>query len=80
MEVLLGEKVRDRITGLEGIAICRSVWLNGCVRVVVQPQELKDGRPVDTYTCDEPDLVTVAEGITDSDGGSHGPRPDPVRR
>jgi hypothetical protein len=80
MEITLGSKVQDRITGLEGIAVCRSIWLNGCVRVTVQPQELKDGRPVDSYTCDEPDLTEVAEGVPDSADDIHGPRPDPVRR
>jgi hypothetical protein len=51
--IKLGSKVRDVITGLEGIAICRAVWLNGCVRITVQPQETKDGKTVDSECFDE---------------------------
>ena len=85
MEIKLGQKVKDKITGMVGIAVCRAIWMNGCVRVTVQPQELKDGRPVDTYTCDEPDLIVIDEGVEASEPasdtlGKHGPRPDPVRR
>lgn len=80
MEIVLGSKVRDRITGLEGIVLCRTVWLNGCIRVGVQAQELKDGRPVDLYTCDEPDLTVIDGGVADTTKDTHGPRPDPVRR
>lgn len=28
----LGDRVRDVVSGLEGIATARTVWLNGCVR------------------------------------------------
>jgi hypothetical protein len=45
--VKLGDKVKDRVTGLTGIVIARTDWLNGCIRMTVQPQELKDGKPVD---------------------------------
>jgi hypothetical protein len=31
--VNLGDKVKDRITGLEGIAIGVTTWLYGCRRV-----------------------------------------------
>jgi len=41
----LGDKVRDKITGFTGIVTCRIEYLNGCLRVGVQPQEMekKDG-------------------------------------
>jgi hypothetical protein len=57
--VQIGDKVRDNITGLEGIAICRSVWINGCVRIVVQPQDVKDGKPVESTCLDEPQLTVL---------------------
>lgn len=43
----LGQKVRDVVTGFEGIADCRMEFLNGCVRVSVQPAmkpDKEDGR------------------------------------
>ena len=45
--IKLGQKVRDRFTGMEGVAVGRPEWLYGCVRVIVQPANLKDGVPVE---------------------------------
>lgn len=59
--VKLGTKVRDKVTGLVGIAIARTEWLNGCARIVIQPQETKDGKPVDTTCVDEPQIEVVDE-------------------
>lgn len=57
--IRLGAKVRDKVTGLTGIVVCRSEWLHGCVRIVVQPQELKDGKPVESSVFDEPSLEVI---------------------
>jgi hypothetical protein len=57
--VKLGDKVKDRVTGLTGIVVARTDWLNGCIRMVVQPQELKDGKPVETSCFDIEELVLV---------------------
>ena len=35
MRIELGEKVRDKITGIEGIATSRTEFLNGCVQYEV---------------------------------------------
>lgn len=43
--VELGDRVKDPVTGFSGIANAIVVWLNGCIRVAVQPEKLdKDGR------------------------------------
>jgi len=52
----LGDIVKDQITGFQGAIISRSDWYNGCVRYLVQPQELKDQRPVEPDWIDEPQL------------------------
>lgn len=57
-----GDLVKDTITGLTGIAIARTEWLNGCVRITIQPQELKDGHPVDPATIDVQQCEVVEEG------------------
>jgi hypothetical protein len=57
MQVRLGAKMKDTITDLEGIVVCRSEWLHGDVRVGIQPQALKDGAIVDVQWIDEPRLV-----------------------
>ncbi len=45
MEIELGEKVRDKITGLEGIATAKTEFLNGCVQYEVT-RKLRKGEPL----------------------------------
>jgi len=59
MQVMLGTKVTDSITGLTGVAVSRTVYLNGCVRVGVQPQVVKDGKVADVEYADESQIVPV---------------------
>jgi hypothetical protein len=57
--IKLGSKVRDKITGLTGIAVGRTEWLHGCARISVQPQELKDGKPCEISSYDEPQIEVL---------------------
>ena len=43
----LGDRVVDRVTGFNGIVVCITTWLNGCVRYGLQAEELTDGKPLD---------------------------------
>ena len=61
MRIKLGTKVTDSITGMTGIAIARTDWLYGCVRYGVQPEELKDGKPVEAQWFDEAQLREYKE-------------------
>jgi hypothetical protein len=64
----LGDKVRDKITGHEGIVIARTEWLYGCVRYVVQGQTLHEGKPTEPHTFDEDQLVVLkADALNDSE-------------
>ena len=79
-EINLGDKVRDRITGLEGIVIARTDWINGCIRMLVQPQHLKDGKPVETSSFDIEELILVqADALKpkSEDRRKNGPMPEP---
>ena len=59
-----GNKVRDRITGFEGIAEARTEWMNRCVRWMVRPQTVdKDGRPSESQQFDEGQLEVVGDGL-----------------
>ncbi len=60
MRVHLGDRVRDKITGLQGIAIARTEWLHGCIRITIQPEAMKDGKALDSYVIDEPQCELVA--------------------
>ena len=43
-EIKLGEKVRDTVTGFEGIAVARVEYLNGCIQYAVQARVSDDGK------------------------------------
>lgn len=59
--IKLGSKIRDTMTGLEGIAVVRAIWLWGCVRIGLQPYETRDGKPVEESWFDESRLEIIKE-------------------
>jgi hypothetical protein len=59
----LGDKVRDRITGMTGIVTARSEHLFGCERYWVEPQEMKDGKPVDGRWFDQDSVELMKPGV-----------------
>jgi hypothetical protein len=61
MSIKLGQKVRDKVTGLVGIATCRSTFLTGCDRIAIQPEAGSDGKVPNSYYVDEPQLVIIDE-------------------
>jgi hypothetical protein len=89
MKFKLGQEVKDIITGYKGIVEAITTWLNGCVRITIQPRELdKDGVPKTARTFDADQLEYVGPGLTaetaapDSTGGPYDApsvRPDPSR-
>lgn len=59
-DVKLGDKARDKITGLTGIIVAMTHWLNGCLRITIQPQVLHEGKPVDNCTFDAEQVELVS--------------------
>lgn len=62
-----GDKVRDIITGLEGIVTGTADYLTGCKQLLVNPQQVKDGETVPGSWLDidrlhvlEPNAVRIA--------------------
>ena len=87
MRVILGSIVRDVVTGFTGVAVSRTEWLHGCVRVGVQPRELHEGKPIESSVFDEAALEVVSETFPQlrqpDEGGfrtTGGDRPDPSPR
>ena len=84
--VELGDRVKDKITGLKGIAVGITNYLYGCKRVAVQPETEKDGKPADTFFVDEPQLEIMKKGAIPGrttqaeEDRPHGPREDAQRR
>jgi hypothetical protein len=54
-EIELGDRVRDLITGYEGIAVAKTVFINGCVQFSVAKQ-LKKGEKLDPNVIGEPQI------------------------
>jgi len=78
--VELGDKVKDTVTGFEGIVVAETKWLNGCVRFGVQSDKLKDGLPTEPQWVDEHQLKVLSKGKAKQgprDPG--GPIPTPKR-
>lgn len=82
--VKLGNKVKDNITGFFGIAVARSEWLHGCNRIAIEPQELKDGMPIEAQWFDEQRVEILVdkepEVSPDNTATSGGPQKDPSCR
>jgi hypothetical protein len=60
--------VTDSITGFSGIAICRTEYLHGCIRIGVQPTELHEGKPIEAVYFDEQQLTEASQAKA---GGPH---------
>ena len=75
----LGCKAKDTITGFNGVVIAVTEWLNGCVRATIQPQELKDGKPIDAVTFDIEQIEVINPVPIQEVKRSGGPTPEPSR-
>ena len=65
-DIKLGMEVKDKISGLKGIATSITEFIYGCRRIGVSPQELKDGKPMEESVIDEPQLEIVSDGIREN--------------
>jgi len=59
--VSLGDKVMDKVSGLVGIAVSRTEYLNGCVQFGVQPKLKKGKTEITTWSVDEEQLVVIGK-------------------
>lgn len=78
-KINLGDVARDTVTGFEGLVVGRHEYLHGCVRLQLQPRELKDGKPIDACSFDEPQLDIVKRKAASTTSNTGGPRPEPTR-
>jgi hypothetical protein len=78
--IQLGDTARDTITGFEGVVIGISEWLYGCRRMIIQSKGLNEGKPIESQSFDEPQLVLVsALNPPQPVAATGGPRPTPTR-
>ena len=79
LPIVLGCTARDQITGLQGIVIGITHWLNGCVRVTLQPQSVRDGKPEDASTFDVEQIEAIDLPAFAVGPPTGGPMPNPTR-
>jgi hypothetical protein len=64
-EIKMGNKVKDIITTIEGIAVQRVEQSNGNILWAVQPPYKEDGTAVDPMFIDQQSLIIVGDGVAD---------------
>ncbi len=89
MRIQLGMKVRDVVTGFEGIVTGYHSWMTGCDSVTVQPVVDKDGKSPENKGFDVIRLEVLAGPIAlpvsqaapalRSEGGPHDDPAEPQR-
>jgi hypothetical protein len=82
MKIELGQKVKCKLSGYKGTAVCRAEWLFGCVRISVQGSVDKDGKIPALECFDEEQLEVIEPEIVikhDKAKPSAGPRPSQTR-
>lgn len=82
MKFGLGEVLKDKVTGFEGVVLGRTEYFTGCDHYGLCSQELKDGKPIGWEWLDEIRLIKVrgAKKITQELRGekrTSGPEPIP---
>ena len=85
IEVGLGMEVKDTVTGFKGIVTAMTYFLNGCVRIGVDPPVGKDGKQTESVYIDAEQLTVVkvatpARKLWLRAAATGGPRPDITRR
>jgi len=63
MKIELGNKVRDKVTGFEGIATARVEYINKCVQYCVKPKVKEDGKMTNGEYIDIDELEIIDDGI-----------------
>ena len=82
MNIALGDRAKDPITGYQGIVVAETRWLFNCRRLTLQAEEMKDGKPVEPQTFDDQQLVLVSHnvylGVAVEEAKTGGPMPAPL--
>ncbi|MGH7177642.1 MAG: hypothetical protein ACREJC_09700 [Tepidisphaeraceae bacterium] len=61
MNILLGSKVKDRLTGFEGTVIARVDYINGCTQYGIIPRVREDGKMTESTYIDWKRLQVLEE-------------------
>jgi hypothetical protein len=73
--ITLGQKARDKVTGLEGILTARATYLYGCDQYGITPPAKEDGTCPESVFVDEGRIEIIGRGVlpeevkSDKNGG-----------
>lgn len=79
----LGDRVKDPVSGFNGIAVQATEYLNGCRRIGVQPEKVdtKTGKPFEYQYFDEPQLRVIKKNVIKNGMKiTGGDRPEPINK
>jgi len=76
MKIKLGQKIRDIVTGMEGIATAKVEYLNGCIQYCLRPAMDKDGKLPEASYVDEGQLEVIGDGVSVEPRDTGGPQRD----
>ncbi len=61
-QIELGDEVKDIVSGFTGIATARTEFLNGCIRISIDPPVDKEGKPVEGKWFDQEQIEVLQRG------------------
>lgn len=70
---MLGKKVRDKVTGVEGICTGKCEYLYGCTQYNIVPAVAADSKLPDTYWFDEGRIEIIGDGVAAADVSATAP-------
>ncbi len=81
-DVVLGSRVKDKLTGFEGIASSKTVWSSGNVLIGIEPTTLYEGKPIQAHSFEAQrvEILEVKKPPVSKDNSavSGGPQNDPA--
>lgn len=78
--VELGDEVEDLVSGMRGIVVARTEWLNGCLRATIQAPMGEDKKLPSAESFDHEQLnVITAKKVKAKVPETNGPMPTPRR-
>ena len=64
-EIELGDKVKDIVTGYIGIAVAKTIFLNGCTQITIAEQTKKKPDMIGDPSIDSTNLIIIEKGYVD---------------
>lgn len=81
IDITLGNKVKDKVTGFTGIAVAKTIWSSGNVTIQIEPTTLEKGEPVPSHAFEYARIEKIEDTkppvSAQSSATSGGPQNDP---